>query len=485
MWRLLNSKHCLTRREFLALSASTTAAAFLAGCNQGPGGTDGEATFFINPGDSRAARYSFEGQSGTLFGPKDNQGGVLNINHARVDALDGDPQNQALLDFAEDGSPSKAVLASGETMSFEWVSASKVIITYRSADGSQEVRFPYDADNPPSLEARPAISYQTRKSLTVAEAAWLEHAAREKHLSRQRGIMLPAQLGNPGTIEVRCGSTAVEGATVTGFVEAANLPGEKLEVSFTETVPGSFSYSLPIAKAPEPGPANYHKQRTQRALNIICLGNLAILLTQASKEYICASLLGVPAVGAVGFAACELILTSYVWLCRLNTAANIGGAAVDFFAGSYVVTAKAQHPKLGQKEVKVNASAGSAIPTGIINFAGAGGNLSLGSDIGTAQQCVACEAGFISSLGTEPIDPAPDQSYVIVAETQALCAEGTQLTLSIIGSDGYANSTTVTLSETVQRASLSVPGAKQGVKDTVTAELTGSFTDTKTLTVTF
>jgi hypothetical protein len=88
-------------------------------------------------------------------------------------------------------------------------------------------------------------------------------------------------------------------------------------------------------------------------------------------------------------------------------------------------------------------------------------------------------------LGTEPIDPAPSQSYVIFAEAEALCVEGAQLTLSIVGSDGYTNATTVSLSETVQSASLSVPGASQGVQDTITAELTGAVNDKKTLTVTF
>jgi hypothetical protein len=463
MWRLLNSKRYLTRREFLALSAGTTAAAFLAGCSGPTGGTEGEATFFINPGDSRAAKYSFAGQSGTLFGPKDSRGGVLNINHARVDALDGNAQKQAFLDFAADGSPSKATLASGEAMLFEWVSTSKVIITFRNADGSQEVRFPYDAAAP-SLTLNPIRTHLPRKALSPAEAAWLEHSARIRSSPSYEDFTLPNQLGNPGSIDVKCGNTvAVEGATVTGFVEPANLPGEKSEVSFTETAPGSFSYSLPIAKAPEPGADNYHKQQTQRALNILCLGNLAILLTQASKDVICATLLGVPAVGTVGFAACEVILTSYVWLCRLNTIKNVGGAAVDFFAGSFIVTAKAQHPKLGSKEVKINASAGTAILKGVINYEGNAG---------------------ISSLSTEPIDPAPGESYLIRAKT--LCGPaGAQLTLSIVGNDGYANDTTVTLSETVQEATLSVPGANQGVKDTITAELSGSVTDSKTLTITF
>jgi hypothetical protein len=52
MWRVRGNQR-LTRREFLALSASSTAAAFLASCSSPTGGNNDEATFFINPGDTR------------------------------------------------------------------------------------------------------------------------------------------------------------------------------------------------------------------------------------------------------------------------------------------------------------------------------------------------------------------------------------------------------------------------------------------------
>jgi hypothetical protein len=109
------------------------------------------------------------------------------------------------------------------------------------------------------------------------------------------------------------------------------------------------------------------------------------------------------------------------------------------------------------------AFAGRAVPKGVIWLKGSAG---------------------MSELTIEPLDPVPGQSYVIRART--ICAPaGTQLILSIAGSDNYSNSTTITLSETVKEAALRVLGAMQGTRDTITVELSGPVTDIKTYSVIF
>lgn len=414
-----------------------------------------DATFFSNPGDTRAAQFTMDGQTATLFGPKEADGGVQYISQASLSAADGDPQKQVLLEFDANGLATRATLARGDSMAFEWLSPTSVVVTYQNADGSQEVRFPYDA-------APVAVEGATGRSRRLAYTG-RRNPARSLAGSRLAPAAAQNALGSPGVIEVRCGAgELVGGAIVTGSMAPANAPGTPLEVSYTETSPGTFAYSLPIAPVPAAG-EGFHRTRVERALTLICLGNTTILLTQVSKDVICATLLGIPAAGTVGFAACEVILTSYVWMCRLNFARVVGGAAVDFFAASFQVTARAQHAKLGTGQTTVTAAAGSAIPLGVIQLAGAAG---------------------IAGLTTEPLDPAPGQAYTIRAQT--VCAPtGAQLTLSIIGSDNYPDSTTVTISPGVTEATLAVPGAPQGVYDTITAELSGPVTDKKTLSVTF
>jgi hypothetical protein len=434
----------------------------------GVGSGDADATYFSNPGDSRAATYTMDEQTGTLFGPKDADGGVAYIDQAWIDSPDGDPQKRVFLAFDAAGTPMRAALASGETMSFEWASPSRVIITYQSADGAQEVQFPYEPGAVAAHDmAGEALTAGTRAHATgdTGRLAYTGLADPAQALTASR--LAPAaqsQLGNPGIVEVRCGAgDLIGGATVTGSMAPANMPGTALDVSFNETSPGRYAYTLPIAPAPAPL-EGFHRTRFERALNLICFGNLAILLTQVSKDYICAFLLGVPAAGTAGFVACEGILTAYVWMCRLNTARVVTGAAVDFFAGSFDVTARAQHPKLGMGQTRINASAGSAIPLGVITLAGAAG---------------------IENITTNPPDPVPQQGYTIIASTVCVPA-GTVLTMQVVGTDNYAPApTVVTLSETVTEGSLYVPGAEQGIQDRITVSLSGAVADSKVKDIVF
>lgn len=72
----------------------------------------------------------------------------------------------------------------------------------------------------------------------------------------------------------------------------------------------------------------------------------------------------------------------------------------------------------------------------------------------------------ITKFGTNPADPAPEQDYIASAEIICPSSSGTQVTLSIYGTDGYSDSSLVILSEK-QTVSLYVPGAEEGVVDTL------------------
>jgi hypothetical protein len=158
------------------------------------GGGEAQITLYSNPGDSRVAAFSVDGQSTVLFGPKDADGIAEYINHAQIDSPDGDPQKQAFLDFDAAGTLTRAALASGETLLFEMVSPTRVIITYQSADGSQEVQFPFEA------------GVATNGQAGLMAYAGLSDLARV--LDERRAGLYAAQLpsmGNRGLIEVRCG----------------------------------------------------------------------------------------------------------------------------------------------------------------------------------------------------------------------------------------------------------------------------------------
>jgi len=73
---------------------------------------------------------------------------------------------------------------------------------------------------------------------------------------------------------------------------------------------------------------------------------------------------------------------------------------------------------------------------------------------------------------TDPRDPAPLEGYTAIAEVECPDPQGTEVTISIVGSDGYTNSNTTTVTANGQ-VTLYVPGGAQSVKDVLTVTANG------------
>lgn len=77
----------------------------------------------------------------------------------------------------------------------------------------------------------------------------------------------------------------------------------------------------------------------------------------------------------------------------------------------------------------------------------------------------------IENFSISPVDPAPLQSYVATVQINCV-SPNTVARISIVGTDGYADSTSCPVSGD-GACRLAVPGAEDGVVDTVTVELIG------------
>lgn len=73
----------------------------------------------------------------------------------------------------------------------------------------------------------------------------------------------------------------------------------------------------------------------------------------------------------------------------------------------------------------------------------------------------------VSSFYTTPFDPNPDTDYLATAEIECLDA-ATPATITVVGTDGYTDSLSITLPEGSSTISLSVPGAEGGILDKIT-----------------
>jgi hypothetical protein len=154
---------------------------------------------------------------------------------------------------------------------------------------------------------------------------------------------------------------------------------------------------------------------------------------------------------AVVGASCGALITALFLICDFNTL-KCGAADIfdwldltnsDLFVYP-VVTTDSDGAVLKEKEVPEN----GPVPFFEVSFTG---------------------TVSIQNLNIEPADPDPGEDYV--ATTRIYCpTSGTDITFSIVGTDGYEDSKTVTL-EGSSLINLNVPSATEGVKDVITVDV--------------
>lgn len=155
--------------------------------------------------------------------------------------------------------------------------------------------------------------------------------------------------------------------------------------------------------------------------------------------------------GALVLAPCITAFTEASALCTIPTAIPPGGTA-----------ALCQQI---ENEVQLFDSDGVTIKTSASKDGRSGSDTrSVPGMTAQVQVAIALPAPpcTIQNLTTTPIDPVPFQNYVINAQTT--CGPGTTINISMFGSDGYSAQTSCSGTAT---CSLVVPGAEEGIVDTV------------------
>jgi protein involved in polysaccharide export with SLBB domain len=77
---------------------------------------------------------------------------------------------------------------------------------------------------------------------------------------------------------------------------------------------------------------------------------------------------------------------------------------------------------------------------------------------------------LVSAMALAPQVPAATQDYVAAGEIACL-ASGDEVTVSVLGADGYTSSATATASEGTLAFSVGVPGGAAGVRDTIAVQV--------------
>lgn len=412
-------------------------------------GQDVTETFYSNPMDNQILSIDSAGRQLILMGPKDSDGMPRAITQALVDAEDMNPEHQMLMDFNADGTISRISNPNLGTMTFTYVNETTWVIKMTLPDtlGSYQITF-----DPTQVKAtgdcgcgitHPPAAGPMRSNL-ISYLPGFE----PRHLPS-----FPFQLKQSGSTLVDASITATyqnTGKPVKGVMLSGIYTTDDGKTGGVQCQPGNsdgvWGYSMPNNPAPPP-PSGF-KAKAYALFNALCYGAIPI---NYGKTQIC-SMFAPTGVGAV---ACYTIVTAYVWMCRINTAKKAGSYVYDIYSAEEIaITLTAQHPLL-DAQIK------------FVDFKPASPSLPNVSFVFPAN------AKF-ESVYTNPVSPVASSGYIIVATLSDIGTEAVPVRLSMVGSDGYTQSSNFSV-EPGGSCQMSIPGAAQGVRDDITARINPGF----------
>lgn len=402
-------------------------------------------TIFSNPMDNQILGIDSAGHQLILMGPKDAEGMPIAITQALVDAIDGNPQHRMLMDFNPDGTVSQISNPNLGIMAFNYVNDTAWVITMTLPDtlGSYQITF-----NPTKVKSsgdcgcgikEPPVN-APRRSETITYLPGFEPVSAQKQMFKPYNPKAPA-IDAVITATYANGGNFVKGIQMAGTYLTSN--GKTGAVQCTPgSTDGVWGYSMPDNPAPPP-PAGFTGM-AYSLFNKLCYGAIPIGL---GRSAICSMF----APTGVGYAACHVIVSTYVWMCRANTAVKVGTFVYDIYsAESVTITLTAQHPTLPVKKQTV-----TFIPSS--------------PSLPNVDFLYESNAMF-ADLHTEPAAPVALSGYTIVATLSDVGTEPVTVRLSMVGSDGYTQSADFQVSPGGS-CQMGIPGAEQGVRDDITARI--------------
>ena len=457
---------------------------------QDGGAAENEFTVYTNPADSLLfSAVTADGEYLEAYGFRDADGiplALTNIRFQTSDQLDTDDATWLAFDPA--GDLEQIVAEDGTTISFVWMSDTTVVVSAVSGDGSLQVETEVDLSDPEAAYAAPAERQPAagvaprggqRLALTVVDASD-KPSAEQAYGDFATGLHKYEQTAS-GTSEqvwvsvLRC-DAPMDGAFVSVTLDN---PYQRLPATYTAFPAGSeglYVATVPVRAASNAG------QTAENICNsfeqIAGMGCNLATLTEGKEHQLClglsvaidSALAGPTGEGALIMGACSGGFTALKGYCDTLGASAVDGApsiAAHYICGNvkeYVDRAERE----GWYDLALQA------------WANADGLAPAHSDIKTVSPAgpfpdltveFPDESVIVHPVSLSPIDPAPGQCYTAAVRVDCV-PENSAIALSVVGSDGYTDSTAVTVGDgcTLQ---LEVPGAEAGVCDLITVRVSG------------
>jgi len=403
---------------------------------------------YTNPTDPTLLQLTYEdGMMVTYSGTKDINGMPLVIRNVNVNFPD--LEGNFLLTLDDNMMPVSQLTPNGTVFEYIWNNDSTMRLKAISPSGEVQVIIPIDLKG-----GKSSNTGDGQPPENIRKAVRLESVVADLPKS-QPNPLKPAEENAMIFHVVKCGMD------VTNATVVMNVTPKLGTSSFPCKNIGNGFYSTNIPKSGEP-PANYEQQcdKVGEVVKNVCSQYNFVsmfgtgIATQVCKflaDEIAASFPGGPD-GEKIKAMCSKSIGALDALCK--------------FAGKQDIAELCKLANLLYTDPK-----GGYSFTVTVNVPGSPAFTPAGQTFDPANpQTYLVDVGGsfdISNLRTAPLDPAPQEGYTAYAEIICPNSTGTQVTISIVGSDQYTNSDTKTFTANGM-ISLYVPGGAQSVKDVVT-----------------
>lgn len=435
-------------------------------------GANVTATYFVNPADPRLVQSEVApGSTVTWFGDKDDEGRATFISGFQVD----DTENGKTL-FTNDsfGRPLTIVSPSGAVFEIDYTGGSGTpVITAISPDGTVQVNTTLETKS--EVISTPSSSIRKNDRIETEFLPGVMAPAREDEAylaTVLNGKLSKGGVGNVTTSVTNCGEPEAD-ATVTWTVRS-DLTGTNI-LSDAQSVPGAngtYTLFFPVRSADEITTSREQLcEGVEDAVNGSCdlLSNSGLAADQFCAA-VAGALAGVTGPGAILLLAeCELIVVAAQLACSAAGTVNLDCDSInieDAFTG--------QNDTLTfTPTVTVPGKLPVTLPSQTASLAGPFPSFT--HEVG--------DDPAIGAFRTSPVDPQPGQDYL--AEAEILCVpSGTSVVIGVVGTDGFTDSRTETISGNGSVA-LSVPGAAAGIRDTISVGIIVAPEVTRTISVVF
>lgn len=411
--------------------------------------------FYTNPTDPTIAMVTQEdGTEVMYFGTKDADGIPLELQMITV-KYPGENDTYKVV-MKEDGTPGKIITTEGSIFEFEPISEKEFYMSIVSSTGEIRIDTKVNIDSLDNLKAfDEAVLPQGTQPRACTEvkapaySAFSENAIQEK----QKNI-----LGNKLVVNMTICGKNVPSIYITPVLFIKPPVGQMLVSPGMGTGQGEYSFMLP-----QPSPPSQKIQEICSKAGLVLAG-VCPLLPFTPKSAICpliSKLIEQQFSNAKDKASitnvCQKAVDILPKLCKIDD--EVGLANFCEVAGEVYLN---PNPDQYTYLLLVQAE-GKMYEVPLDGF-----NPNTG---GTITYDIPGEFNVLE-LKTDPKDPGPAEGYTAMAAFECPSPQGTQMTLSVTGSDGYSDAVTTTAT-TGGIMTLYVPGGAEKIRDVITFTANG------------